>query len=411
MKKGVIVQMFNSLLGEAGNDAKKAGIMLAKKIEGFLSSPDSDKNHLESKDFNFAQLAHELIPNLEDYRGDPDAVNVTNAVRSSQFPTISKVVIHNEILKAYQLYQEGLDDLVSEGNAQRTTEDTIAGFTEQESLEMRLEGMAYEETNFGEKDISVRMADFGRMISITREALYNDRTGQLLNNAKKVGEKGGQHRGKMIVQTIECLPRTAFKEATGGSKAFVYKGTAYQYSDFYNASTHVTIDGRVNANLKTSNPLGNYTNIQASLSLFDKMKDSQGDEIVIVPNTILVPSELEVAAFQILNTASYVPVGPTTTGLTESGNLIPVHTANPYGQGGLASFKVKKSRYMSSTSTWYMGDFANQLIWLWVYKPATAALAASAEKAFTNNIVLTYKFSYHGGCGHSDYVNIAKNTA
>jgi len=402
MKKGIIKNMFNSALADSGNDSKKAGQLVARTIEKILN--DESKG-IEPKDFNFAQMAHELIPGLADLRS-ADASEVANAVGTSQFPVLSKVILHKQIMKAYELNMEGVGALVTEAEASRTTDERIGGFTESESLEMRLEGMSYEETNFGEKDVTVRMADFGRLISITREAIFNDRTGQLLANARKIGDKAGIHRAKMIVQTIEVQPRTAFKEASGASKAFIYKGSAYQSSAFYNATNHTSIDSRTNANLVASNGLANYNNIKAAMDLFTKMKDSQGDEIVIKPDTILVHADNLIPAWQILNTASYTPVGQ---GKVEA--IIDRHVANPYGPGGLSNFKVLGTRYMTASTTWYLGKFNDQLIWLWVYKPATASLAATAEKAFTNNIIVTYKFSYHGGCGNTDYVNVVKNTA
>jgi hypothetical protein len=400
MKRGVIRNLFNSALQEAGNVATKAGQIVSEKIDSLLKT---DK--VKPEDFNFAQMANELMPNLQNI--DRDNIEaIANEVRSSQFPTISRVVIHNTILKTYEQYMENVDSLVTEAEATRTTEETIAGFTEMEGPEIRPEGMSYEETNFGEKDVKVYMADFGRTVSITAEALFNDRTGQLLRNARAIGEKAGQHRAKMIIQTIEVLPRTAFKEPTNGSRAFVYKGTAYQSSDFYNATTHAGIDGRLNPNLKTSNALADYTDIENALLLFASMKDSQGDEIVVAPNTILVPPALEVKLFQIMNGASFTPVG-------QGANSAPIiyHTGNPYGQGGLSSFTPFSSRYLSSNTTWYIGDFKKQLIWLWVFRPATQSLAASADRAFFNKIVVTYKFAYHGGVAHEDYVNIVKNTA
>lgn len=396
MKKGAITQIYNSCLAECGNDHKKAGVLMRNKIENLLK-----EDKLNSADFNFAQMAQELIPDFESMR-TASAQDVVNTIMSSHFPTLSGTVINREILKSYQSNMEGLDALVSEGQASRTTMEQLAGFTDSEGPEMRLEGMPYEETLFGEKSVQVYMADFGRMISITREALFNDRTGQLLDQARKIGDKAGIHRAKMIAQTLEVAPRTAFKEPTGGSRAFVYKGTAVQVADFY-AATHATLDGRVNKNLITSNGLADYRNIQAAMKAFGAYKDYNGDEIVVKPDTLIIHPDNEVLAWQIVNTASFAAVGT-------AGSITPVHVSNPYGPGGLAKFNIVSSRYLATPTTWYLGKPKDQMIWLWVYKPATESLTASAEKAFTNNIVVQYKFSYHGGCGHSDYLNVVKNT-
>lgn len=399
MKNGVIRDLFNSKMVESGNDSRKAGKLTATHLEKLLA-----EKKIVPEDLRFDQLAHDLIPNYDELKGSGDVTDIANAVTSSQFPTISKVAINSAILDSYTLHTEGIDQLVSEVSATRTNEEYLAGFTDAEEPEMRLESMSYEETNFGERDITVKMADFGRTISITREAIFNDRTRQLLENARGFGERGAQHRAKMIIQTMEVLPRTAFKEATSASKAFVYKGTAYQQSSFYSASNHTSIDGRTNVNLKTSNGLSDYTNVEAAMLLFNSMKSPAGADISVDPKFIVVHADKLVKAWQIFNSDTFQKVGTGTSVST-------FHNPNPYGPGGIKRFQVIGTRYLGTSTDWYMGDIPKQLKWLWVYRPATAALAASSDKAFFNNIIVTYKFSYHGGVGHSDYTNIVRNTA
>ncbi|HLD98269.1 MAG TPA: hypothetical protein VI815_03005 [Candidatus Nanoarchaeia archaeon] len=396
MRNGIITEMFNSYKGESASDAI-AGQKVADKLEELLNA-----GKISTSDLSLGQIAKETIPNFERLRG-AEASEVALAVSSSQFPTISKVAINKEIIDQYTLYSENVDQLVSEMEASRTDIEFIAGFTDPEAPELRLEGMSYQETNFGEKDVQVVMADFGRMISVTREAIFNDKTGQLLDQARMIGQLGGQHRAKMVIQTLEVLPRTAFKEVA--SKAFVYKGTAYANTDFYSAD-HAALDGRTNKNLVTSNALADYTNVEAAFNAFSAMVSPSGAELAVVPQIIVVHETKAATAFRVFNNDNFAMVG-------QGANVAPVvaHTTNPFGPNGIKKFQIYTSRYLSVATTWYMGDPKRQLKWLWVYKPATASLASSSEKAFTNNIVMTYKFSYHGGCGHNDYTYMLKNTA
>lgn len=399
MENGIIKNLFNSKLQEAGNNEKKAGRLVAKKLESLLN-----EEKIAPEDLRFDQLAHDLIPDYEDLR-TASTEDIALAVSSSQFPTISKVAINKVVLDSYELHQEGLDVLVSELNATRTNEEYIAGFTDPEGPELRQEAQSYQETNFGERDVTIKMADFGRTISVTREAIYNDRTGQLLSNARSFGEKGGQHRAQMIIQTLECYPRTAFKEATGAANAFIYKGTAVQFANFYNATNHTAIDGRTNANLIASNALADYTDVQAAMDLFVDMTTPNGDPMAVMPKYVIVHEKKINQAWQIFNSATYLK-DPSNAGTGI------YHQPNPFGPGGPGgSFKVIGTRYLSAEGTWYIGDFPKQVKWLWVWRPSTASLAASSEKAFYNNIVMTYKFSYHGGCGNSDYSYAVKSTA
>lgn len=401
MKNGIVKNLFNQKLQECGNNRVLAGEKTAAVIENLLN-----EKKIIPEDVKLDQLARDLIPEYETLRTESDIQRVSNAVVSSQFPTISKVAINKAILDSYELYQEGVDQLVSEVSGTRTNEEYLAGFTDTEGPEIRPESMSYEETNFGERDITVKLADFGRTLSVTRETIFNDRTGQLLENARGFGELGAQHRAKMIIQTLEVLPRSAFKEPTGGSKAFTYKGTSHQNTVFYNATNHSTIDGRVNANLVASNSLVDYTDIKAAMLLFNAMKTPAGNEMMVNPRFVVVHADKEVDAWQILSTDTFWKAG-------QGANVAPVdyHNANPYGPKGLRRFTVVASRFVNTNTTWYLGDIPKQLKWIWIWKPSTAVLAQSSERAFFNNILITYKFSYHGGCGHSDYSYIVKNTA
>ncbi|MFV2014405.1 MAG: hypothetical protein ACC656_03175, partial [Candidatus Heimdallarchaeota archaeon] len=300
MERGVIKNLFNQKLQEAGQNENLAGKLTAIKLESLLN-----EKKIKPEDLRFDQLAYDLIPNYEDLR-TAETKDIALAVSSSQFPTISKVAINKTILTNYDLYSEGVDNLVTDLTATRTNEEYIAGFTDPEGPELRPESMPYEQTNFGDRDVTIKMADFGRTISVTREAIFNDRTNQLLDNARMIGELGGQHRTQMIIQTLEVVARSAFKEASSSSNAFTYKGTAYQASTFYHATTHASIDGRTFGNLVASNALADYTNVQSAMDLFTDMVSVQGHKIVVDPKVILVHEKKINAAWQIFNSDAYL---------------------------------------------------------------------------------------------------------
>jgi hypothetical protein len=401
MKNGIVKEIFNSYKEQSGGNEVKAGQLTASKIESLMK-----EGKIVPADLKFNQVAQDLLGVQYDDLRTADAQQVAFALQSSQFPTVSKIAVNKTIMDNYELYQPEVDSLVSEIEATQTDVEKLVGFTDPEEPELRLEGMSYQDTDFGERDVQVYMADFGRTISLTREAIFNDRTNSLISQAQSIGDYTGQHRAKMIIQTVEGLPRTAFKEAANGSKALTYKGTQFQAASIYNSNDHKAIDGRTNANLIASNGLNDYTSIQSAMQLFNKMKTPRGHEMIVNPTTILVHSDNEVKAWQILNTPQFALVGQ-----GKVADPVISHQANPYGPGGLKKFNVIGTRYLSAAGTWYIGDPKKQLKWVWVYRPATASLAASSEKAFYNNIVMTYKFSYHGGCGHTDYTYMMKCTA
>ena len=290
-------------------------------------------------------------------------------------------------------------NLITEAQASRTDEELVVGFTAGDTTPLlRRQGMAYEETSMGEKNWTIKMADFGRMISLTREVIFEDRTGEVLARARDIGRAAGHHKQKMIIESIEVAARSAFEETA--SSAAIYKGTARNAAAMY-SNDHSALDGQVNDNLIASNALADYTDIDAVYQAFSAMVDEAGNKIDIVPNTILVPSALKAKAFQIMNSQMLGGGADDTVSPT-------YNPVKDLAQGGL---NVASSVFLSSASDWYMGDFSKQLKWLNVYAPATESQGANSELAFTNQIVSRFRFSYHAGMGHTDWRYIVKCTA
>ena len=384
-----IKQLVEAKQAEYGDDRKAydaAGDSIVELIDG---------GKLRTSDISFRQLYEELV----DVPLTEDAKTVAEAMDSSAFPTVAKKIIHKDIIDEYDLAVGAVGGLVRESQATRTDDELVVGFSAGDTNPlMRRQGMAYEETSFGEKNWKIVMADFGRMISLTREVIYEDRTGEVMSRARDIGRAAGHHKQKMIVETIECAARSAFEETAFGGA--VYKGSAQNAAAMY-ANTHASLDGQVNDNLIASNALADYTDLDAVYQGFAAMVDEAGNKISIVPNTLLIPNALKAKAFQIMNSQM----------LGGGANDTVSPTYNPVkdlAQGGL---NVVSSVFLSSASDWYMGDFDKQLLWLNVYSPATASQGADSELAFTNQIVARFRFSYHAGVGHTDWRYITKCTA
>jgi len=362
--------------------------LAADRIDGLLA-PRGDKPPLmESSDFSVRGVFEETVGPITTWAEAP--VNeLAEAITSSAFPEITNRIFHRAVIPAYELEVGPLSELVTEDQATKTQSEEVAGYTPMDGdLEMRAETMPYMETEFGEKKIRVYTGDFGRKISLTREAIFDDRTGQLLTRARGIGEVAGMHRARMIVQSIEMLPRTSFGEAA--TRAFVYKGTTITQANFYRAdhSAVAGLDSQVNANTITDPPdTVGFTNV---LDFASKMTNENGDEINVNPRDIMVPAKLWPATWRM--TAS--PDQPDTTN----------RAWNFFGPSGKKPFNDPyTSPFLSTDYYWYVGNFKRQLLWLWVWKPATATLGANSELAFNNQIVAQFRFNYYGGVGHMDY--------
>jgi hypothetical protein len=393
MRKGTLRGLIEGYKLQTGGDEIRAGELAANKLEDLF-----EKKELKPDDFSFKALFEELVdPEHKIDRMLASTKEIVEAVTASAFPTISGVVINSTIIPAYELAVGPAARLVTEGPATKTSREEIAGWTAGGQFEMRPEHTSYQEDAITEKYWSCDKYDFGKIISLTREAIFDDRTGELLGRARSLGEKGGQLRAKIIVQTFEVAARSAQGEST--SQAAVYKGTAISASNFYNADHSALIDSAgTNANVATSNGLGVDQAINTANTLFTKFVDENGEQIIIVPDTLVYPAALHQTAQELLYG---------TTKRSISATLDEGHLGNIWK----GRFDPIELSFLSDDTTWYLGAPRKQMMWLWVWKPETKVQNADSESAFHAQIVTRFRFSWYGGCCHTDYRFIVKNSA
>ena len=389
-QKGVLKSLVEQKVQEAGGNKRKGFALAAEKLSSLM-----DQGKLQTGDFSFRQMYEELV----DIEPGASIVELSEAVNSSAFPNIASRIIHKDIIGEYDLALGSIGDLVRRTDATRTDEELVVGFEagDTEPL-LRRQGMAYEETDFGEKDWKITMADFGRIISLTRETIFEDRTGEVLKRARDIGRSAGHQQQKVIIQTIEGNPRVAFQETAFAGA--VYKGQSLNKAALYSAD-HSALDGQVNKNLITSNALVDWTNLDKIWQQFAEMTNEAGDKISIVPKVLLVPMALKATAFQIMNSQ--------VLGVTGSTDAKNIPLLNPIRDMG--NLQVMSSVFMSHASDWWAGDFDKQLLLLEVFKPETASQGTDSELAFSNQIIARFRFSYHYGIGHTDWRYIIRNTA
>jgi len=346
-----------------------------------------NEKKLDPKKISFRALVEGLTDFSFNGRtgGKAPEVRMAEAITGSAFPVITNVILNALTFPELTLYSNDLLGLITEGTARVTEAEKIGGTTELGQPLRRPEATAYQEDEFGEKDITIYKADFGRIISLTFEAIYNDNTGMIMDRARTIGKTAGQQIHTTIVQTIEGLPRTAFEEST--SRAFVYKDTAYTADSIY-ADTHTTIDGQTNDN----DVVGGIseTGLENAYNAFKQMTDSRGNVLQIGGTQVLTHSIKEITMSKLLKTVQQ--------GAGESGTQI-----YPCGPAGGITLSPVYTPFMSNSAWVYMGDFKAAVVWLWVERPNMVTAPANENLAFEKKIVHRARFNYFGGCGLRDY--------
>lgn len=301
----------------------------------------------------------------------------TEAVSSDMFPIISGEIINAKIIEGYNNVAAVGDSLVTV-NPSKMEIENYSGFTASEGPLEVLQGAEYEDSNIAEKYVQIPHVKMGRLISITEEAIYFEKTGQLLMRAQRIGEAAAQEREKTIVQGVQDIDSNVFRPS--GTPTAIFR---------------TSVSGTRQINSRASTPFGE-DGINQAMKLFHNLKDEKGNFINVNPSRLtgLFPWDLYVQAHQMVN-SSLVPEGNE-------------NAVNPWK----GYFKPVYSPYVTeqSASTWYIGDFARQFVWSEVWPLQTMRMRPGNEVEFRRDIKATFKVRYYGGIGALDDVYVLKLT-
>ena len=236
----------------------------------------------------------------------------------------------------------------------------------------------------------------GFLVPVTKEAIFFDRTGLLLQRVKDVTQS------MLISKEKRCLDMVL-----GVTSSYRRNGSAAQTTY---ATSHTNGDF---SNLKTSNGLVDYTNIEAAELMFDAISDPNTGEPVMIDRTnmqLLVPRALEYVAAYVQNKTNQIHRG------IDQGGGAATFLTKTTGQNPLKNmYSIISNAYVylrgSSNTSWWIGDFKRAFKYRqnWPITPVT--IPASSHEEIHNDIVQNTKISEMGtpSCENPWYV--LKNTA
>ncbi len=232
-------------------------------------------------------------------------------------------------------------------------------------------------------------------IGITKEAIFFDRTGLVLDRASYVGTLLGLRKEKNLLGVMIGAVNT-FKEKRQGDSAAVSLKTYYAADDNGRWVNH--LDG---------NPLADWTNINAAEQLFSQITDPNTGEPIILPGTRLIfaPQIQFLALNQIMLGNQIWKL--TQGGLAPSTGQTGVVTVGPNPLGNLGiTMATSRQLYKqlqvqmgldagTAGGYWFYGDpaaFAYMENW-----PITVVQApTNSEAEFSQDIVVRFKASERG---------------
>jgi hypothetical protein len=387
-------------------------------VEGQRAAKQVLREALEQKkitkeDISLREMAQSLIGDQWEshlrtvaQRGAEDGAlafrEAVDAVDSSGFHAITGQLLVDEIKEKYKLATYVGDQLfrvikVTNGNLGTHVvpylSDTI------DDPEIVSQGQKYDDTTFSGQYITLAAPQkFGRICSVTFEAIYQDLTKQILDSAGSVGKRVGL-----------WVEKKKLRVALGLDNNHVWNGTSY---DTYQAATPWI-------NSVTNFSLTNWTSIQTLELMFSKMLDPVLAEPIDIDGAqmLTVPS-LRYTAKRIQN-ATETRDGDITTGSghqTISGNpldgfslLTSKHLRRQALTYGAATFDTDAK----ADSLVLYGDFKKAFYWREVFPMQTVQAPPQNPAEFEQDIVLRVKANVFGVAGVWDprYVIRAYNAS
>lgn len=376
MREGNIRIIFESHMKDAGGDIQEGQKRTGEQIGRLI-----DEDKIKSEEFSLRALFEALV-NQDRQLNLNDNKQIIEAMTASSFPYITEKLVSKTVIQAYNYALGDVGTLVHEVESSKRNED-IPGLYAGKGFDEVGEEQPYTEIHYGEKRCRIANHKYGGIVALTKEMILFDKTGMVLQKAKDIGEKGGLHRHRFIVQKACSLACTATGEAA--DKSLVIDGTARALF----ADDHSAWDDQTNDNVDTT--AFGFSGVDTLVQLLAQQKDKKGDEIVIIARQILVPPQLATKANQIVMSDWEYGTGN--------------RNANPFK----GRFQIVSTPILAgSAGIYYIGDFPKQTRWQWVWKPTIETLISNSESAFHTDVLQKHKYSYMGGCGALDHRYVAK---
>lgn len=291
---------------------------------------------------------------------------------SSAFPIIAGEIISSVIIEKYQAFPKNGDKLTRTVPSKLKVSQ-IPGWKAIGKIRKVNEREPYGQVvPPDEKNVTIKNFKRGGMLDLTKESLFFDQTGQLLDDASDLGEEAARDREEIIMNAVVDLNSQSL------SNAELYSGG--------------------NLNLLTGNSLGTAGWENTHVSLIDKKDDNTQKPIWVFGEKpiLLVPSGLFPIAWKLANN-EYGPQGTANLDKNMAQNMFDI-VVNPY--------------LTKASTTWWYGGFKRQFRWEEVWPLETfTRVGQDTQEGFSKDVIQQFKVSLYGGCGASDTRYVYENQA
>lgn len=323
----------------------------AAKVMGLVET-----KKVSISDFSFKELYEALV----------ESQGLEENLVSSAFPNISGQIISSVMIEGYNLWNKAGLSLVRVVPSKMKV-SLVAGWTAIGVIREVKERADYLEiVPPDEKTVQIVNRKYGGLLSLTKEDLFFDRTGELVNRARGIGEETARFQDQLILEGV------IDKNSVVYNKGQLYK------SDSSNA----------NYNSGAGTVLGS-TAFEAGYIKLLKKTDEQSKKIWVLSDRmqIMVPPDLAPSADK-LKENQYEVAG---TAMSTTANF------------ARNKFDIVVNPYQTVTTRWHMGAFKRQFRWEEVWPFETfLRVGPDTEDGHKKDVIQSHKASIYGGVGADD---------
>lgn len=340
---------------------------------------------LSPNDFSLRELAEATIDNGREWVKSLDprfgtSVLESGGVSTTAFSNITGQLLINQLLRSYEseefMFSRMVNTMQTSLSGERIPGVTGIG----DKAEEVKEGMPFPNVGVGEDYIDTpATAKDGLILPLTKEAIFFDRTGLVLNNASKVGEALGLRKEKSIIDVF-----------IGAVNNYKWRGTSY--------NTYQTSTPWINKLAGAAYALNDWSSVEAAESLFDEMLDPNTGEPILISAMQLVATPAKRHTINRILNATEVRY-------TASGAATETLAPNPLSQAGYsgATSRLLYRRLVAegasaaeAKATWFLGDISRAFAYMQNWGITVVQARENSEAEFTHDIVARFKASERG---------------
>ena len=275
--KGVSVTM-----GEAESDKFRAAAQDAVLMAAGIPVSDAAPGANELRGHSLVELAREALQRegLKANFGDNMELARAAINSTSTFPGIMSNLANKSVMVGFNEAETTYQIWAGKGSNRDFKEAARYALSEAGNLELVPEGGQFKQDSLGEASARTKVATYGKLFSLTRQAIINDDLGLFSKIATKYGSAAKRLVNKMV-----------YAQLTGSVKM----------------QDNVALFDAKHGNVAATGEALSLKAIAKAITAMRRQKGITGDATLnITPKYLVVPPELEMTAYQIINSTAAV---------------------------------------------------------------------------------------------------------